>query len=41
MATKTKFYNGNPLLPKAETKIEWTQENVDEYKKCMNDPILC
>ena len=34
----TKGYNGNPNLPKENTKIEWTQELLDEFIKCKNDP---
>jgi hypothetical protein len=32
-------YNGNPNLPKAGNKIQWTEEKIREYKKCMNDPV--
>lgn len=34
-----KGYNGNPLLKKARKKIAWTQEQVQEWLKCANDPI--
>jgi hypothetical protein len=34
-----KGYNGNPLLKKARRKIEWTNEMVQEYIRCANDPI--
>ena len=34
-----KGYNGNPLLKKARKKIEWTQEQVEEWLKCADDPI--
>lgn len=32
-------YLGNPNLFKANTKIEYTQEQVQEIAKCMEDPI--
>ena len=32
-------YRDNPLLKKAGVKIEYTQEQVDEYIKCAKDPI--
>lgn len=32
-------YNGNPLLKKANTPIPWSQEQIDEYIKCKEDPI--
>jgi hypothetical protein len=32
-------YRGNTLLKKPGTQIEWTQEMVEEYLKCKNDPI--
>ena len=31
-------YLGNPLLKKANQPIEWTEEQVLEYQKCMSDP---
>ena len=34
-----KGYNGNPLLKKARREIAWTQEMVQEWLKCANDPI--
>lgn len=41
MATKNNNlgYNGNPNLPKAGTKIDWTLEKVQEYQRCMDDPV--
>lgn len=33
------FYNGNPLLKKSRKKITWTQEQVQEWLKCAQDPI--
>jgi hypothetical protein len=30
---------GNPNLKKVGTKIDFTQEQESEYKKCMNDPV--
>jgi len=32
-------YLGNPLLKKANTKIEFTQEQIEEYLKCREDPV--
>tara|TARA_B100000315_G_C14567943_1_gene583920 strand:+ start:125 stop:1765 length:1641 start_codon:yes stop_codon:yes gene_type:complete len=32
-------YLGNPNLKKANVAQEWTEEEVKEYAKCMNDPL--
>jgi len=32
-------YLGNPLLKKANTPIEFTKEQVEEYLKCREDPV--
>ena len=32
-------YLGNPNLKKANTPIEFTEENVIEFVKCKNDPV--
>ena len=32
-------YLGNPLLKKANTPIEFSQENIEEYIKCKDDPV--
>jgi hypothetical protein len=32
-------YLGNPLLKKANTPIEFTQEDIEEYIKCKQDPV--
>jgi len=32
-------YRDNPLLKKAGVKIEYTQEQIDEYVKCSKDPV--
>ena len=32
-------YLGNPNLKKANVAQEWTKEEVEEYTKCMKDPI--
>ena len=32
-------YLGNPLLKKANTKIEFTQEQITEYIRCKDDPV--
>ena len=39
MATKVDHYLGNPLLKKANTTQEFTQEQVLEFSKCIDDPI--
>jgi hypothetical protein len=35
---ETKGYLGNPLVKKDGINQNWTQEEIDEYSKCMNDP---
>ena len=35
----TDAYLGNPNLKKVNTPIEFTKENIQEYHKCLNDPI--
>ena len=32
-------YLGNPNLKKANVQQEWTKEELQEYKRCMDDPI--
>ena len=32
-------YNGNPLLKKPRKQISWTQDQVQEWLKCAQDPI--
>ena len=32
-------YLGNPNLKKSNIQQEWTKEEVEEYAKCMKDPI--
>ena len=32
-------YLGNPLLKKANTPIEFTQDQIEEYIKCKEDPV--
>lgn len=32
-------YLGNPLLKKANTQIEFTEEQIIEFAKCANDPV--
>jgi hypothetical protein len=39
MPTSDRGYNGNPLLKKSRKKIAWTQEQVQEWLKCAQDPI--
>lgn len=36
---KTKTYLGNPALKGAGVEIEWTPKLLQEYHKCMTDPI--
>jgi hypothetical protein len=35
----SEVYLGNPNLKKANTPIEFTQENIVEFLKCKNDPV--
>ena len=35
----SEVYLGNPNLKKANTQIEFTEENVIEFLKCKNDPV--
>ena len=37
--TDINHYLGNPLLKKANVQVEWTQEQILEYQKCMEDPL--
>ena len=37
--TDANHYLGNPLLKKANVPVEWTEEQILEYKKCMEDPM--
>ena len=37
--TDNKGYLGNPLLKKARKKISWTNDMLQEYLKCAQDPI--
>ena len=32
-------YLGNPNLKKANTPIEWTEEKIQEFLRCKNDPV--
>jgi len=32
-------YLGNPNLKKANTQLEFTKENIIEFKKCEKDPV--
>jgi hypothetical protein len=34
-----KGYNGNPLLKKERTPVEWPPELIAEYTKCKYDPV--
>lgn len=36
---KTSHYLGNPLLKRANVSVEWTEETISEYQKCMEDPL--
>jgi hypothetical protein len=37
--SNTDIYLGNPNLKKANTAIEFTQDNIEEYIKCKEDPV--
>ena len=37
--TDANHYLGNPLLKKANVPVEWTEEQILEYKRCMEDPM--
>ena len=32
-------YLGNPNLKKVKQPKEWTQKEIEEYQKCMDDPL--
>ena len=32
-------YLGNPNLKKANVPVEWTEEQIEEYARCMKDPL--
>jgi hypothetical protein len=37
--SNNEHYLGNPLLKPANVDIEWTPELIEEYKKCMDNPM--
>ena len=37
--SSTEIYLGNPNLKKANTKTEFTKEQIEELQKCMNSPV--
>ena len=39
MPQQSDVYLGNPNLKKANTEIEFTEENVKEFLKCKDDPV--
>lgn len=39
MTDNLKTYMGNPLLKRNNQQIEWTEEMVQEYVKCSEDPV--
>ena len=39
MVTNVNQYLGNPNLKKANVTVEFTKEQIQEYQKCMDDPI--
>ena len=39
MATDVNQYLGNPNLKKANVPVEFTKEQIEEYQKCMGDPV--
>ena len=32
-------YNNNPLLKKANIQLDFTQDQIEEYVKCSEDPV--
>jgi len=39
MATDHNQYLGNPLLKKINVPVEFTKKQIQEYQKCMSDPV--
>ena len=39
MVTDVNQYLGNPNLKKANVPVEFTKEQIQEYQKCMDDPV--
>ena len=39
MASDQNQYLGNPNLKKANVPVEFTKEQIEEYQKCMGDPV--
>lgn len=39
MAIQTEFYKNNPYLPRANLPREYTEWEIQEYKKCAEDPV--
>jgi len=39
MSTNNDVYLGNPNLKKANTQIEFTEDNIREFLKCKEDPV--
>ena len=39
MSTNNDVYLGNPNLKKANTQIEFTEDNIREFLKCKGDPV--
>jgi hypothetical protein len=37
--SQNEIYLGNPNLKKANTSVEFSQEDIQEYLKCKNDPV--
>jgi hypothetical protein len=37
--SSSEIYSGNPQLKKANTTLEYTAEQIDEYVKCTKDPV--
>ena len=35
----SEVYLGNPNLKKANTSIEFTEDNIREFMKCKQDPV--
>jgi len=38
--TQDGIYLGNPLLKKANTQIEFTKDQIQQFIKCKEDPVF-
>ncbi len=39
MSNNYDSYLGNPLLKRANVSVEWSEETISEYQRCMDDPL--